>query len=117
MNNPSSEYDSSTGETRLPRADHAAQPASDFVVPADEAGRIRKRYTGTFKAAVVLEALEGKQSIQELATRHQLHPNQIRNWKSLFRKRLPHLFEDRRLCNESPCNLILMNDDTTPDEG
>lgn len=83
----------------------------------DEDGGIRRRFTGAFKAAVVLKALEGKQSIQELAEQHNLHPNQIRNWKSLFRKRLPYLFEDRRLCNPGRRNALLLHEDIAPDEG
>ncbi len=101
-------------ELPSPTAAPIAIPADAFM---DEEGGMRRRFTGAFKAHVVLEALEGKQSIQELAERHHLHPNQIRNWKSLFRKRLPYLFEDRRLCNPGRRSPFLMNEDTIPGEG
>lgn len=119
MKNQPSEYDISTRQEVFPPAtgtDHSADTAECSSAADGECG-MRRRFTGTFKAAVVLEALEGKQSVQELAERHQLHPNQIRNWKSLFRKRLPYLFEDRRLCNPGRRNPFLMNEDTIPGEG
>ena len=42
---------------------------------------IRQRFTGEFKARVALEALRGDKTIQEIATRHKVHPNQVSTWK------------------------------------
>jgi transposase len=42
---------------------------------------IRRRFTGDFKAKVALEALRGDKTIQEIATRHKVHPNQVSTWK------------------------------------
>ncbi|MDP6884812.1 MAG: transposase, partial [Rhodospirillales bacterium] len=36
----------------------------------------RRRFTAEFKARVALEALRGDKAIQEIATRHKVHPNQ-----------------------------------------
>ncbi len=41
----------------------------------------RRRFTGEFKARVALEALRGDQTVQEIAVRHQVHPNQVSTWK------------------------------------
>ena len=41
----------------------------------------RRRFTGDFKAKVALEALRGDKMIQEIATRHKVHPNQVSTWK------------------------------------
>ncbi len=41
----------------------------------------RKRYSADFKAKVALEAIRGDQTISELASRYELHPNMITNWK------------------------------------
>lgn len=41
----------------------------------------RRRFTGDFKAKVALEALRGDKTIQEIATRHKVHPNQVSTWK------------------------------------
>lgn len=40
-----------------------------------------RRFSAEFKAKVVLEAIRGYQSISELASRYELHPNMITNWK------------------------------------
>ncbi len=37
----------------------------------------RRRFTGEFKANVALEALRGDKTIQEIAARHKVHPNQV----------------------------------------
>ncbi len=41
----------------------------------------RRRFTADFKAKVALEALRGDRTIQEIATRHKVHPNQVSGWK------------------------------------
>ena len=41
----------------------------------------RRRFTAEFKARVALAALRGDKSIQEIATRHKVHPNQVSSWK------------------------------------
>ena len=41
----------------------------------------RRRFTGEFKAKVALEALRGDKTIQEIAVRHKVHPNQASTWK------------------------------------
>ena len=41
----------------------------------------RRRFTADFKAKVALEALRGDKTIQEMATRHKVHPNQVSAWK------------------------------------
>ena len=42
---------------------------------------IRRQFTGDFKAKVALEALRGDKTIQEIAGRHKVHPNQVSTWK------------------------------------
>ena len=41
----------------------------------------RRRFTAEFKARVALAALRGDKTIQEIATRHKVHPNQVSSWK------------------------------------
>lgn len=41
----------------------------------------RRRFSGDFKAKVALEALRGDKTIQEIAVRHKIHPNQVSTWK------------------------------------
>ena len=41
----------------------------------------RKRYSAEYKARIALEAIRGDLPITELASKHEVHPNQITNWK------------------------------------
>ncbi len=41
----------------------------------------RRRFTAAFKARVALEALRGDKTIQEIAAKHKVHPNQVSTWK------------------------------------
>jgi transposase len=41
----------------------------------------RRNFTDQFEAKVALEALRGDKTVQEIAAKHQLHPNQVSTWK------------------------------------
>ena len=41
----------------------------------------RRRFSGDFKAKLVLEALRGDMTVQEVAARHKVHLNQVSAWK------------------------------------
>lgn len=41
----------------------------------------RRNFTDRFKAKVALEALRGDKTIQEIAAKYQVHPNQVSTWK------------------------------------
>ena len=42
---------------------------------------MRRNFTDQFKAKVALEALRGDKTVQEIAAKHQLLPNQVSTWK------------------------------------
>ncbi len=42
---------------------------------------MRRRFTAEFKARVALEALRGDRTVQEIAAKHKVHPNQVSTWK------------------------------------
>ena len=44
----------------------------------------RRRFTAQFKLKVILEVLQERQSLSEIAQKYELHPNQISKWKSDF---------------------------------
>lgn len=56
---------------------------------------MKKSYTATFKAQVVLELLKETKTIAQLATEHGLHPNVLRSWRDQAIKELPTVFEQR----------------------
>ena len=41
----------------------------------------RRRFSGDLKAKIALEALRGDRTLQEIASKHQVHPNQVSPWK------------------------------------
>jgi transposase len=58
--------------------------------------KTRKSYSGSFKAKVVADLILRNKKLDELADHYQIHPNQIKNWKSLLLKRAHLVFDDRR---------------------
>lgn len=53
-----------------------------------------RKHTATFKTRVVLEALKERETLSELAQRHQLHPTQIATWKREFLNGAEQVFGD-----------------------
>jgi transposase-like protein len=57
----------------------------------------RRHFTAEFKAKLALEALKGQQTINEIASHHSVHPNQIVLWKKQLLAEARNLFGDKRL--------------------
>ena len=57
--------------------------------------KTRRRFTAELKAKVAVEAIRGERTISELATKHQLHPNQITQWKRQAIDKLAKVFDDK----------------------
>jgi len=53
----------------------------------------RRKFSGDFKAKVVLEALKERSSIEELARKYELHPTQISSWKKEAAAKLAGAFD------------------------
>jgi putative transposase len=54
----------------------------------------RKRYGGEFKAKVVLEAIAGHRTVNEIASAYGVHPTQIANWKREVLEALPQVLSN-----------------------
>ncbi len=52
----------------------------------------RKQYTAAFKVQVALAALKGDKTINELGVQFRVHPNLIRDWKSVILQGAEQLF-------------------------
>lgn len=48
--------------------------------------RKRRQHSDQFKFKVALEARKGQQTVNQLASEHQLHPTQISSWKKQLLK-------------------------------
>lgn len=54
--------------------------------------RPRRNHTPAFKAKVALAALKGEKTLAELAQQHDVHPNQITQWKTQLLERAATVF-------------------------
>lgn len=53
----------------------------------------RRKFNSEFKTKVVLEALQERLTLSELAQKYQVHPNQISTWKKEFLSKATSVFE------------------------
>ena len=54
----------------------------------------RRQFTAQFKFQVALDALRGMASINEVASEHEVHPTQVKQWKKQLQE------QGAALCNE-----------------
>lgn len=57
--------------------------------------RTRRTLSSEFKAKVALEAIKEMKTISEIAQQHQLHPNQVSNWKKEFLVNASKVFDSK----------------------
>jgi putative transposase len=55
----------------------------------------RRSYSAEYKARLALEAIKGRKTINELATEHGIHPNQISQWRTQLLEAAPGIFAER----------------------
>ena len=54
--------------------------------------RPRRNHSAAFKARIALEAIRGEKTIAEIATHHEVHPNQVAAWKTQALENLASIF-------------------------
>ena len=55
----------------------------------------RRNFSDKFKATVALEALRGEKTVQEIASKRQLHPTQVSTWKRQAIEGMANVFSDK----------------------
>lgn len=53
----------------------------------------RKQFSSDFKMRVVIEAIKGQKTANEIASEYGVHPTQIAQWKKQALDELPGIFE------------------------
>ena len=54
--------------------------------------RPHRNHSSIFKAKVALDAIRGEKTLAELAKLHDVHPNQINDWKNQLLERAASVF-------------------------
>jgi transposase len=67
--------------------------------------RPRRNHSPAFKAKVALEAIRGQLTVAELAQRHDVHPNQITQWKTQLLERATEAFTTAGERAEAPVDV------------
>ena len=60
----------------------------------------RKSYSADFKAKLVLEVLEGEKTVNEIASRYEVQPLSLRNWKKQFLENMSLAFDKNAVVKE-----------------
>jgi len=56
----------------------------------------RKQHSAEFKSKVVVEAIKGLKTVNEIASEMGVHPTQVTQWKKQALESLPDVFSSRR---------------------
>ena len=54
---------------------------------------MKRQFTKEFKSKIALEAIKEDKTISEIASKFEIHPNLISNWKKQVLSSLPDIFE------------------------
>jgi putative transposase len=57
----------------------------------------RRRYDGTLKAKVAVEAIKGQRTVNEIASAYGIHPHQVAQWKKQALAQLPEMLSNGRV--------------------
>lgn len=62
--------------------------------------KTRRKFTPEFKSKVALEVIKERESVNEIAKKHKLHPQQIGRWKKEFLANASAAFEHEKSQNK-----------------
>ena len=67
---------------------------------------MRKSYSGTFKAKVVVEVIRERETLAELSSKFQVHRGMLTRWKKEALEGLPQIFSKKRKKSNKDSQLI-----------
>ena len=68
----------------------------------------RKQYDGRFKAQVAIDAITNQQTVAQIASHYEVHPNQVSQWNKQALEELPQMFANRRLKTNSDNEQLIL---------
>ena len=72
--------------------------------------RPRRTHSAAFKAKVALAVVRGDKTLAELAQQHDVHPNQITDWKNQLLAKAADVFGgEPRAADEAPVDLKVLH--------
>ena len=66
---------------------------------------MRKQFSPQKKAEVALAALAGTMSINQVASANDIHPTQVKQWRTIVKENSSQLFTDKRSHDKSSATL------------
>ena len=69
--------------------------------------KMPRNHPPAFKARVAIEAVKEEKTVSQLASLYEVHPTQIKQWKTLVLSNLENIFSDKRKSgNQNPDDLV-----------
>lgn len=68
----------------------------------------RKSYSADFKAKLVLEVLEGERTVNEIASKYEVQPLSLRNWKKQFLENMSLAFDKSAVVKEYKDEILIL---------
>ena len=72
----------------------------------------RKVYSAEFKSKLVLKVLEGALSINEIASKYEILPNNLKNWKKQFLENMSLVFDKSSVVKEYKEEIAILQKDS-----
>jgi transposase-like protein len=60
----------------------------------------RRNHSAAFKARIALEAIRGEKTVAEIASHHEVHPNQVTMWKTQALENLVGIFGGKTIADD-----------------
>ncbi len=71
--------------------------------------RPRRNHSAAFKAKVALDAVKGDRTVAEIAQRHDVHPNQVTEWRRQLLERAVDVFGGASAPAQPPVDLKVLH--------
>jgi len=72
----------------------------------------RKVYSAEFKSKLVLEVLEGELTLNEIASKYEILPNNLKNWKKQFLENMSLAFDKSAVVKEYKEEIAILQKDS-----